>query len=107
MLPIFVAVNLKINSLVYQGVILCKVMDWLQATYSECWHSGVVLQQDGVSPHTSNSTQTVLQDKLGKDTFWNKSIWPPSSLDLNMLDFWVWVALEVNMSNRKRPKILD
>jgi len=107
MLPIFVAVNFRINSLVYQEVILSKVTDWLQATYSKCWRSRVVLQQDGVSPHTSNSTQTFLEDKLGKDTFWDKSVWPPSSLDLNMLDFWVWAVLEVNMGNRKRSKTLD
>jgi hypothetical protein len=51
-----------------------------------------VFQQDGAPAHTSNRTQKWLADNVAQ--FWDKSMWPPSSPDLNPLDYSVWSVLE-------------
>ena len=49
-------------------------------------------QQDGALSHTANETQTWCEHHFPRS--WRKKSWPPSSLDLNPLDFCVWSILE-------------
>ena len=49
-------------------------------------------QQDGALSHTANKTQTWCENHSPR--FWRKELWPPSSTDLNTLDFCVWSILE-------------
>jgi hypothetical protein len=49
-------------------------------------------QQDGAPAHTARVTQAWLQDEI--PDFLTKEEWPPSSPDLNPLDFSVWGILE-------------
>ena len=49
-------------------------------------------QQDGAPSHTANKTQTWYEHHFPR--FWRKELWPPSSPDLNPLDFCVWCILE-------------
>ena len=49
-------------------------------------------QQDGAPAHNSNIVQNWCSDTL--DMFWSKEFWPPSSPDLNPLDYYVWGVVE-------------
>ena len=49
-------------------------------------------QQDGAPSHTSKKTQAWCADNLPR--FWTKNMWPPSSPDLNVMDFSIWSILE-------------
>ena len=50
-----------------------------------------MFQQDGATPHTSDSSQKWCEKNLFK--FLDKKHWPPNSPDLNPLDFYFWNAV--------------
>ena len=51
-----------------------------------------IWQQDGAPAHTAKKVQDWCEANLPH--FWSKDVWPPSSPDLNPLDFFVWSAAE-------------
>ncbi|QQP48859.1 Transposable element tcb2 transposase [Caligus rogercresseyi] len=55
-------------------------------------------QQDGAPAHTSNLVQNWCLENL--DMFWSKEFWPPSSLDLNPCDYYLWGVLERDTNKR-------
>jgi transposase len=63
------------------------------------------LQQDGATSHTANITQTWCRENLPR--FWNKEMWPPSSPDLNPLDFCVWGLLESKACSKPHQNLED
>ncbi len=98
--PIFIPSGVTVNSMTYQSLVLPKLLSWMTEKFGppsgfrgEEEVGQAVLMQDGAPAHTSNSTQKYLADHLGKENFWNKSAWPPSSPDANPLDFSFWAAL--------------
>ena len=52
----------------------------------------MTLQQDGATSHTAKLVQSFCKDNF--KGFWSKELWPPSSPDLNPMDFGVWSLLE-------------
>ena len=48
--------------------------------------------QDGATPHTANAVQNYLKSKSKR--FFDKSMWPPRSPDLNPCDFFLWGYLK-------------
>ena len=62
------------------------------------WMDGVargrpyVWQLDGAPAHNANRTQDWCRANLPH--FWEKELWPPSSPDVNPLDFFVWGVAE-------------
>ena len=42
----------------------------------------------------SEETQTWLKENYGEHRFWNESMWPPYSPDLNPMDYFVWGYVE-------------
>ena len=50
-----------------------------------------IIEQDSPS-HTSNKTQAWCKDNFLR--VWSKELWPPSSPDLNLMEFSVWSMLE-------------
>ncbi len=98
--PIIIPNTTTINSASYQNLVLPKLLDWMRATYGpmtgfrgKLGTGRAVLMQDGAPPHTSNSTQKYLEDHIGKDNFWKKTQWPPSSPDVNPMDFSLLASL--------------
>lgn len=87
----------KINSKVYQQKVLEPFRQAAQQHYGT---SSWTFQQDGATPHTSISTQRWCSDNLQR--FWSKELWPPSSPDLNPMDFAVWSELEAMIPASKR-----
>ena len=49
-------------------------------------------QQDGAPSHTAKVTQAWCKENLPR--FWSKDIWPPSSPDLNPMDYSIWSILQ-------------
>ena len=86
---VFVDKNIKINSDVYISHIL-QLMSALMKKHfgSKKW----TFQQDGVSSHTSLKIQKWLSENVSR--FWDKTMWPPCSPDLDLMDFSVWSWLE-------------
>ena len=88
--PVFIDSGIRMDSKKYIGILEDHVKPWIESTYGP----GVayVFQQDGAPCHTSKLTQTWLAENL--QNFWAKEIWPPSSPDLNPLDFSIWAAVQ-------------
>ena len=81
--------GLKVNTEVYLNVLATVVKPWMDGIAGG---SPYVWQQDGAPAHTAKATQDWCQ--LNLPFFWSKEMWPPSSPDLNPLDFYVWGVAE-------------
>lgn len=87
--PIFVPAGQKVNTDLYIKLLSTHLLPWLKKNYPR---GNYVFQQDGAPAHTSKKTQDWLATNLKE--FWDKSVWPPSSPDLNPMDFSVWGVME-------------
>jgi len=87
---VFVPDGVKLNAHSYiQHILEGVVKPW---TLMHPPHTNFDFQQDGAPSHMANMTQDWLRDNL--PGFIEKTAWPPSSLDLNPLDFSLWSILE-------------
>ena len=64
-----------------------------------------VFQQDGAPAHTSKKTQEWCKSQF--PNFWSKEMWPPSSPDLNPMDFSVWAILESEACAKAHKSVDD
>ena len=91
--PHIFEVSLKVNTKVYLDVLKSVVIPWCnQVASGRPW----VWQQDSASAHKSKETQAWLQKECYN--FVPFSHWPPSSPNLNPLDYFVWSYIE-NITN--------
>ena len=95
---IFVPPGVKINSSTYQQLILDPVVKDLSKTMFN--KEPFLFQQDGAPAHTSNVSQNWLSKNV--PDFISKEEWPPSSPDLNSMDFSIWSILETNACTKCR-----
>ena len=79
---IFVEVNTKINSDIYIEILKDKIYPWVLSIYGK---GPFVFQQDGAPSHTPQKIQEWLT--VNFPGFWDKSICPPYSPDLNVMDY--------------------
>lgn len=98
--PIFVPAGNRINAAAYQELLASRVLPWLKANFPD---GNFVLQQDGAPPHSANSTQKFLRD--AGINFWPKTLWPPSSPDLNPLDFSIWARVEAEACAKSHSSV--
>ena len=91
----------KIDQHVYYKVLRYTILPWLKANYPA---GNYVWTQDGAPAHTSDKAQKFCS--LNMANFWDKTFWPPSSPDLNVLDFAVWGYLE-RLTNKTPHKNVD
>ena len=90
--PHIFEVGLKVNTKVYLDVLKSVVIPWCnQVAGGRPW----VWQQDSAPAHKSKETQAWLQECYDFVPF---SHWPPSSPDLNLLDYFVWSYVD-NITN--------
>uniref|UniRef100_A0A2M4DS66 Putative transposable element n=1 Tax=Anopheles darlingi TaxID=43151 RepID=A0A2M4DS66_ANODA len=87
--PVFIKSGVKMITDVYVDILKKHVLPWVKANFGA--PQNVVFQQDGAPCHTSNRTQTWLKENMN---FWPKVIWPPSSPDLNPLDYSIWAFVQ-------------
>ena len=93
MLPHIFEVGLKVNTKVYLDVLKSVVIPWCnQVAGGRPW----VWQQDSALAYKSKETQAWFQKECYD--FVPFSHWPPSSSDLNPLDYFVWSYVE-NITN--------
>lgn len=74
--------GVKVNSQVYIELLETQVLGWIN---EQDWQQGYCFMQDGAPSHTSRITQAWCKENFS--TFWDKETWPPSSPDLNPMDF--------------------
>jgi hypothetical protein len=78
--------GVKINAEYYKTEILQRILvPEAQKLYGDEYYC---FQQDGAPSHTENMVQKWCEDNL--TDFIPKGEWPPSSSDLNTLDFSIW-----------------
>ena len=91
--PHIFEVGLKVNTKVYPDVLKSVVIPWCnQVAGDRPW----VWQQDSAPAHKSKETQAWLQKECYDSVPFSQ--WPPFSLDLNPLDYFVWLYVE-NITN--------
>jgi len=98
--PIFIPTGLKVNTEAYIGLLERHLVPWLCQNYLD---GNYVFQQDGAPAHTSKRTQVWLVTTLSG--FWAKDVWPPSSPDLNPLDYSVWGVLKAKACKTSHPSV--
>ncbi len=79
---VFVEENTKVDQCVYLHILGEEVLPWVAENYGD---GPLVFQQDGAPSHTANLVQDYCQSMFSD--FWPKDLWPPSSPDLNPMDF--------------------
>ena len=80
--PIFIEEGVKMNQNIYLNMLKEQLVSWINATFKE---SGMTIQQDGATSRAANLVQEWGNKKI--EDLWTKEIWPPSSSDLNPMDF--------------------
>ena len=70
------------------------LMPALQSARKHFKDKPLIFQQGGAPSHTSEKTQKWCQYHF--PGFWSKEVWPPSSPDLNSIDFCVWSHLKAD-----------
>ena len=91
--PHIFEIGLKVNTKVYLDMLKSVVIPWFnQVAGGRPW----VWQQDSALAHKSKETQAWLQNECYDFILF--SHWPPSSPDLNSLDYFVWSYVE-NITN--------
>ncbi|EFO97645.1 hypothetical protein CRE_15908 [Caenorhabditis remanei] len=98
---LFVDQGVKINKEVYISQILEKtLLPWDQTHFNgRHW----VFQQDGAPAHTAKLSQQWCETHL--PAFIPKDEWPPSSPDLNPLDYSIWGVLQNKVNAKPHSSI--
>lgn len=101
MSPVFLDSGLRLDSKLYiDRVLVSHVLPWIQKNYPD--PREYIFMQDGAPCHTSKITQKWLEEHLN---FWPKEVWPPSSPDLNPLDFSIWAKVQAQSCKQQHPNL--
>ena len=94
--------GVKMTSDVYIRILAEKLIPWLKRNFPD---GNYLFQQDGAPCHTAKKTQDWLSENVKK--FIPKDVWPPSSPDLNPLDYGIWGQLSAKIEDRKYQNLED
>jgi inhibitor of nuclear factor kappa-B kinase subunit alpha len=99
--PVFLKSGFRMGAREYLDKILIPhVLPWIQMNFPN--NNNVILMQDGAPCHTAKIVQNWLLENIN---FWPKEIWPPSSPDLNPLDYSIWAFVQSKACNCQHPNI--
>ncbi len=98
--PYFFEQGLKVNTDVYLNVLNTVVKPWMETIAGG---RAYTWQQDGAPAHTSARAQDWCAQNF--PAFWEKSVWPPSSPDLNPMDFFFWSVVESDANQKAHNTI--
>lgn len=94
---VFIEKGVKIDRNVYiRDILEAAALPGCQAIFGDEYY---LFQQDGAPSHTANDTQRWCERNFCD--FMPKNDWPPSSPDLNPLDFFVWGFMLEKLKNKK------
>lgn len=96
---VFIEEGVRVNTQVYIKMLDEKVFPWITESFGKRY----VFTQDGAPSHTSNLTQKWCKDHFSG--FWDKNMWPPSSPDINPMDFAIWSILESDVSAKSYSSV--
>lgn len=91
---------LRIGAKEYQDVLKEMVLPWVESNYPE---RNYVFQQDSAPGHKARTTQQWLKENFYN--FWRHELWPPSSPDLNPLDYGIWGYIESRACAIPHPSV--
>ena len=97
---LFVDMGVMINSHKYKSMLEEDIVPWLQNHYGDRPN---VSMQDGAPAHTARLVKEFCPEVF--PSFWSKEMWPPSSPDLNPMDFSVWSILEAKACSKPHSSI--
>lgn len=86
--PIFFPIGYRLTAAKYIEVLSSTIIPWMVRVAGD---RAFVFQQDGAPAHTAKATQDFLKTTV---PFWPKNFWPPSSPDINPLDYGIWWQIE-------------
>jgi len=98
--PYFFQPGEKVGADAYYKVLRYHVLPWLKTHYPA---GNYVWTQDGAPCHTAKKVQQFCKTNFAD--FWPADFWPPSSPDLNPLDFAVWGVLEKATNKTPHPNL--
>lgn len=87
--PHFIEAGLKINTAEYLKILKDVLMPWIRRNYDPF---KVMLVQDSAPAHGAKKVQDFLKENL--PLMVPKDIWPSSSPDLNVCDYWLFGVIE-------------
>ena len=93
---IFCESGMKVNQHVYKKFMQIK---WIPEMKKLCGRKGFIFQQDGATSHTAKMVVDYLETAV--PDFIQPSYWPPSSPDLNPLDYGIWSILKKDVYSVK------
>ncbi|XP_059096829.1 uncharacterized protein LOC131891318 [Tigriopus californicus] len=99
---IFIPEGVKVNQALYLEMLTEKILPWVQ---SQHWDQSFCFQQDGAPNHTANKVQEWCQNFFPE--FWSEEMWPPSSPDLNVMDYAIWSILERKVGVKTYSNVED
>ena len=89
---IFCESGMKVNQHVYKNFMERNLIPEMKKLGGR---KGFIFQQDGATSHTAKMVVTFLENAV--PDFIQPSFWPPSSPDLNPLDYGIWSVLKENV----------
>jgi hypothetical protein len=102
--PYFIEAGEKLNTVQYISILETALLPWVEKKFG--LHN-IILIQDSAPCHGAKMTQSFLAEKV--PFFIKSDIWPSSSPDLNVLDYFVWgvVQSKVNASPKASVAMLQ
>ncbi len=97
---IFIPEGVKVNKDIYLNMMKSDVLSWLQSTYPGAPY---LFQQNGAPSHTGKVVQEWSKQNFSR--FWDKELWPPSSPDMNPMDFSIWSVLESRACSKNHANV--
>ena len=99
--PVFIDQGLKITADIYINILKNHVKLWIEATYPA--NTKYIYQNDGAPAHTAKKTEEWMEKNFV--AFWGKEMWPPSSPDLNPLDYSIWAKVEEDACSKPHSSV--
>ena len=98
--PHFIEEGLRINTAEYLKILKDVLMPWIRRNYDPF---KVMLVQDSAPAHGAKKVQDFLKENL--PLMVPKDIWPSSSPDLNVCDYWLFGVIEGESNATSHPSV--
>jgi hypothetical protein len=99
--PIFLKCGFRMGAREHlDRILIPHVKPWIQSNFSD--NDYIVFMQDGAPCHSAKTVQKWLLENV---PYWPKEVWPPSSPDLNQLDFSIRAYVQARACAQQHPNI--